>query len=65
MMKNTNQQDRNDPHKVIKLVEEECDQMDTRLVKYDQNSEWTLCWNCPVDMSDLGPEKSDFTGYIW
>jgi hypothetical protein len=38
-MKNTNQQDRNDPHKVIKLVEEECDQMDTRLVKYDQNGE--------------------------
>jgi hypothetical protein len=33
-MKNTNQQDRNDPHEVMKLVKEECDQMDTRLAKY-------------------------------
>jgi hypothetical protein len=34
MMKNTNQQDRNDPHKIMKLAEEEWDQMDTQLAKY-------------------------------
>jgi hypothetical protein len=33
---NTNQHDTNDP---TKLAEEECDHMDTRLAKYDQNSE--------------------------
>jgi hypothetical protein len=38
-MKNTNQNDRNDPHKVMKLAEEELNQMETRLAKYDQNSE--------------------------
>jgi hypothetical protein len=37
-MKNTNQQDRNDPHNITKLAEE-WDQMDTRLTKYDQNGE--------------------------
>jgi hypothetical protein len=58
-MKNTNQHDRNDPHKVIKLAEEECDQMDTLLAKYSQNSDecqaetvrWTLSgWigHCPI-----------------
>jgi hypothetical protein len=40
-MKNTNQWDRNDPHKVTKPAEEEWYQTDTRLVKYDQNSERT------------------------
>jgi hypothetical protein len=40
-MKNTNQQNRNDPHKVMKPAEEEWDQTDTRLVKYGQNSEQT------------------------
>jgi hypothetical protein len=38
-MKNTNQQDRNDPYKVTKPVEEEWDKTDTRLAKYGQNSE--------------------------
>jgi hypothetical protein len=38
-MNNTDQQDRNDPHKVMKLAEEEWDQTDTRLAKYDQNGE--------------------------
>jgi hypothetical protein len=38
-MKNTNQQERNDPHKVTKLEEEEWDQTNTRLAKYGQNSE--------------------------
>jgi hypothetical protein len=37
----TNQQDRNNAHKVTKLVEEEWDQTDTRLAKYGQNSERT------------------------
>jgi hypothetical protein len=36
-MKNTNQWYRNDPNKVMKLTEEECDQTYTRLVKYGQN----------------------------
>jgi hypothetical protein len=40
-MKNTNQQDKNDPHKVMKLAKEEWDQTDTRLAKYSQNSERT------------------------
>jgi hypothetical protein len=38
-MKNTNQNDRNDPHKVMKLAKEELNQMETRLAKYGQNSE--------------------------
>jgi hypothetical protein len=41
-MKNTNHQDRNDSHKIMKLGEEEWDQTDTQLAKYDQNSERTL-----------------------
>jgi hypothetical protein len=40
-MKNTNQYDRNDPHKVMKLAEEEWYQTDTQLAKYDQNNERT------------------------
>jgi hypothetical protein len=39
VMKNTNQQDRNDPHKIMKLAEEEWDQTVTRLAKYGQNRE--------------------------
>jgi hypothetical protein len=41
-MKNTNQQDINDPHKVMRLAKEEWDQTDTWLAKYSQNSEWSL-----------------------
>jgi hypothetical protein len=40
-MKNTSQQDRNDPHKIMKLAEEELDQTNTRLAKYGQNGERT------------------------
>jgi hypothetical protein len=40
-MKNTNQYERNDAHKVMKLAEEEWHQTDTQLVKYGQNSERT------------------------
>jgi hypothetical protein len=36
---NTNQQDKNIPHKIMKLAEEEYDQTCTQLVKYGQNSE--------------------------
>jgi hypothetical protein len=43
-MKNTNQQDRDDPHKIMKLAEEEWDQTDTQLAKYIQNHEETLDW---------------------
>jgi hypothetical protein len=38
-MKNTNQQDRNDRHKITKPCEEEWDQTDTWLIKYGQNRE--------------------------
>jgi hypothetical protein len=34
-----NQQHRNDPLKVINAAEKEWDQLNTRLVRYDQNSE--------------------------
>jgi hypothetical protein len=40
-MKNTKQHDRNDPHKIMNLEEQEWDQIDTRLAKYGQNSERT------------------------
>jgi hypothetical protein len=43
-MKNTNQQDRDDPHKIMKLAKEEWDQTDTQLAKYIQNREQTLGW---------------------
>jgi hypothetical protein len=36
------QHHRNDPLKVMNAVEKECDQLDTRLARYDQNSEQTL-----------------------
>jgi hypothetical protein len=38
----TNQQHRNDPLKVMKTAENKCDQLDTMLARYDQNSEQTL-----------------------
>jgi hypothetical protein len=38
-MKNTIEQDRDDPHNIMKLAAEEWDQTDTRLAKYGQNSE--------------------------
>jgi hypothetical protein len=49
-MKNNNQQDRNDPHKITKLVEEEWDQTNTRLAKYDQNRERTPGWKSELDI---------------
>jgi hypothetical protein len=49
-MKNTNQQDRNDPHKATKLSGKEWDQTDTRLAKYGQNSEQTSGKNCQSDI---------------
>jgi hypothetical protein len=58
-MKNTNQLDRNDPHKVSKLVEEEWDQTDTWLAKYGWNSE---------QMSDqklYSGHVRPGTGYVW
>jgi hypothetical protein len=33
----------NDPLKVINTAEKECNQLDTRLARYDQNSEQTFC----------------------
>jgi hypothetical protein len=33
----------NDPLKVINTAEKECDQLDTQLARYDQNSEQTFC----------------------
>jgi hypothetical protein len=40
-MKNTNQWDINDPHKITKLTKEERNQTDTRLAKYGQNGDET------------------------
>jgi hypothetical protein len=37
--KHTNQQHSNDPLKIMNAVEKEWDQLDTRLARYDQNSE--------------------------
>jgi hypothetical protein len=34
----TNQQYRNDPLKIMNAAEKECDQLDTQLARYDQNS---------------------------
>jgi hypothetical protein len=48
--KNTNQQDRNDPHRIMKLAKEEWNQTDTQLAKYSQNSEWMSDWNCQSDI---------------
>jgi hypothetical protein len=38
----TNQQHRNDPPKVMNAAKKEWNQLDTRLARYDQNSEQTL-----------------------
>jgi hypothetical protein len=38
----TNQQHINDPLKVMNVAEKEWDQLDTRLARYDKNSEQTL-----------------------
>jgi hypothetical protein len=43
----TNQQHKNDPLKVMNAVEKEWDQLDTRLARYDQNSEQTLLLKHP------------------
>jgi hypothetical protein len=43
----TNQHHRNDPLKVMNTAEKECDQLDTRLARYDQNSEQTLLLKLP------------------
>jgi hypothetical protein len=43
----TNQYHRNHPLKVINTAEKEWDQLDTRLVRYDQNSEQTLLLKLP------------------
>jgi hypothetical protein len=43
----TNQQHKNDPLKVMNVAEKECDQLDTRLARYDQNSEQMLLLKLP------------------
>jgi hypothetical protein len=43
----TNQQQRNDPLKVMNVAEKEWDSLDTRLARYDQNSEQTLLLKLP------------------
>jgi hypothetical protein len=64
VMKNTNQQNRNDPYKVMKLAEEEWDQTDTCLAKYGQKVNKRRAENYPADMSGLRPDMSSFTRYI-
>jgi hypothetical protein len=55
----TNQQHRNDPLKVMSATENECDQLDTRLAKYDQNSEQTLLLKLPDG------HVRPWIGYVW
>jgi hypothetical protein len=43
----SNQQHRNDPLKVMNVAEKKWDQLDTRLARYDQNSEETLLLKLP------------------
>jgi hypothetical protein len=57
--KHTNQLHRNDPLKVMSVTEKEWDQLDTRLVRYDQNSEQTLLLKLP------GGHVRPWTGYVW
>jgi hypothetical protein len=54
----TNQQYRNYPLKVMNAAEKECDQLDTRLARYDQNSEQTLLLKLPSGHVRL------WTGYV-
>jgi hypothetical protein len=54
----TNQQHRNDSLKVINAAEKEWDQLDTRLARYDQNSEQTLLLKLP------GGHVRPWTGYV-
>jgi hypothetical protein len=54
----TNQHHRNDPLKVMNTAEKECDQLDTRLARYDQNSEQTLLLKLP------GGHVQPWTGYV-
>jgi hypothetical protein len=54
----TNQQHRNDLLKVINTAEKEWDQLDTRLERYDQNSEQTLLLKLP------GGHVRPWTGYV-
>jgi hypothetical protein len=54
----TNQQYRNDPLKVMNTAEKEWDQLDTRLARYDQNSEQALLLKLP------GGHVRPWTGYV-
>jgi hypothetical protein len=55
----TNQQQRNDPLKVMNVAEKEWDQVDTQLARYDQNSEQTLLLKLPDG------HVRPWTGYVW
>jgi hypothetical protein len=54
----TNQQHINDPLKVMNAAEKEWDQLDTRLARYDQNSEQMLLLKLP------GGHVRPWTGYV-
>jgi hypothetical protein len=54
----TNQQHRNDLLKVMNAAEKEWNQLDTRLARYDQNSEQTL------RLKILGGHVRLWTGYV-
>jgi hypothetical protein len=55
----TNQQHRNDPLKDMNAAEKECDQLDARLARYDQNSEQMLLLKLPDG------HVRPWTGYVW
>jgi hypothetical protein len=67
VIKNTNQQDRNDHHKVMKPAEEEWDQTNTRLAKYGQNSERTSDWNYQLDIIcwDVSKNMNYQSDIVW
>jgi hypothetical protein len=54
----TNQQYRNDSLKVMNATEKEWDQLDTRIARYDQNSEQTLL------LKLSGGHVRPWTGYV-
>jgi hypothetical protein len=57
--KHTNQQHKNDPLKAMNATEKEWDQLDTRLARYNQNSEQTLL------LKLSGGHVRPWTRYVW
>jgi hypothetical protein len=67
-MKNNNQWDKNDPHKVMKLAEEEWNQSDTMAKTVNEHRAETIQRACPA-LDWIYPVSSDISdniaGYVW